>query len=87
MSRIENFIVSVIHSDIIPISFLIYFAIIGQAAVTINYDSKVLALIFIITNTIIIFRRIGEIKKMYDALNRAADEAMKGVGSNEGKDE
>ena len=54
---------------------------------TINYDSKVLALIFIITNTIIIFRRIGEIKRMYDALNRAADEAMKGVGSNEGKDE
>lgn len=87
MSRIEKFILSVIHSDIIPISFLVYFAIIGQTSVVINYDSKILALIFIMTNTIIICRRIGEIKKMYDALTRASDEVMKGVGSNERKDE
>lgn len=66
--KIVKFIVSVIHSDVIPISFLIYFAIIGQSAVTTNYDSKILALMFITMDTIIIYRRIRDAKKMYSAL-------------------
>lgn len=68
MPQIVKFIVSVIHSDVIPISFLIYFAIIGQASVTTNYNSKILDLMFITIDTIIIYRRIRDANRLYSSL-------------------
>ena len=68
MPQIVKFIVSVIHSDVIPISFLMYFAIIGQSSVTTNYNSIILYLMFITMDTIIIYRRIRDANRLYSSL-------------------
>lgn len=70
LHKLARFAMSVIHSDVILISFLMYFAIIGQAAVTTNYDSKILELLLIIMDTIIIYRRIRDFKRIYDTISK-----------------